>query len=105
MKAEEIAEKWQRNGLVQRSRGTLFHYHCEMFLNGATIEGPPSPEFHQWLQLYDNFITAKWEIFRTELSGVSSWLERGGPDRLPLQRRERRIVDHLGLEKVKRNQV
>ena len=78
MKAEEIAERWQHNGMVQRNRGTLFHYHCEMFLNGATIEGPPSPEFYQWLQLYDNVITARWEIFRTELSVFHLGLQVAG---------------------------
>ena len=78
MNAKEIAGKWQRNGVVQRAIGTLFHYHCEMFLNGATIEGPPSPEFYQWLQLYDNVITARWEIFRTELSVFHLGLQVAG---------------------------
>ena len=45
MKAEEIAEGWQHNGMGQRNRGTLFHYHCETFLNFATIEGPPRRNF------------------------------------------------------------
>ena len=47
-------------------------------MNGATIEGPPSPEFYQWLQLYDNFITEKWEIFRTELSVFHLGLQVAG---------------------------
>ena len=67
MMSDEIAATWHYNGLVQRSRGTLFHYHCEMFLNGASIEGPPSPEFYQWLMLFQNIITRDAEILRTEL--------------------------------------
>ena len=47
MSPEEIARKWERNGRVQRNRGTLMHFHCEAFLNGFMIEGPPSPEFCQ----------------------------------------------------------
>ena len=39
MTPTEIKQKWERNGLIQRSRGTLFHYHCEMFLNGAVVGG------------------------------------------------------------------
>ena len=37
MSVEEIMEKWEANGRVQRSRGTLMHYHVELYLNGATI--------------------------------------------------------------------
>ena len=28
---DEIIAKWARNGEVQRSRGTLLHFHCEAF--------------------------------------------------------------------------
>ena len=96
MSPDEIREKWERNGLVQRSRGTLLHFQIEAFLNMATIEvraasegnakrgrgpsstshgsgslrskGPPSPEFCQFLQIYDRYITATSRIYRTELS-------------------------------------
>ena len=78
MTAAEIKQKWGRNGLVQRSRGTLFHYHCEMFLNGATIQGPPSPEFFQWLQIYEHVITPASTIYRTELSLVHFGLRVAG---------------------------
>ena len=78
MSPGEIADKWQRNGLVQRSRGTLFHYHCEMFLNGATLEGPPSPEFYQWLQIYENVVTSNAKVHRTELSVFHVGLQVAG---------------------------
>ena len=45
MSVEEILEKWETNGRVQRSRGTLMHYHIEQHRSGATIEKPNSPEF------------------------------------------------------------
>ena len=53
MSTEDIARMWEANGLVQRSRGTLLHYHVEQFLNGASIEEPQSPEFKQFLQIYE----------------------------------------------------
>ena len=31
MADEEIIAKWARNGVVQRLRGTLLHFHCEAF--------------------------------------------------------------------------
>ena len=65
MSVEEIMEKWETNGEVQRSRGTLMHYHIEQYLNGATIEEPNSPEFEQFLELYDA-VLSEYQIFRTE---------------------------------------
>ena len=65
MSVEEIMEKWEANGRVQRSRGTLMHYHIEQHLNGATIEKPSSPEFDQFLEMYDA-VLSKYHIFRTE---------------------------------------
>ena len=65
MSVEEIMEKWETNGKVQRSRGTLMHYHIEQYLNGATIEEPNSPEFEQFLELYDA-VLSEYQIFRTE---------------------------------------
>ena len=78
MTPTEIKQKWERNGLIQRSRGTLFHYHCEMFLNGAVVEGPPSPEFCQFLQIFENVITTTSTIYRTELSLVHFGLRVAG---------------------------
>ena len=65
MSVEEIMEKWEANGRVQRSRGTLMHYHIEQYLNGAIIEKPNSPEFEQFLELYDA-VLSEYQIFRTE---------------------------------------
>ena len=65
--AEEIVDAWARNGEVQRARGTLLHYHAEMFLNGHTIEGPHSPEYTQFCSFYtDVILTNGWEVYRTE---------------------------------------
>ena len=44
MSGDEIAAAWRRNGLVQRSRGTLLHFTVEAFLNFDSIQGPYSPE-------------------------------------------------------------
>ena len=65
MSVEEIAEKWETNGRVQRSCGTLLHYHVEQYLNGATIEERNSPEFAQFLEMYDA-VLSKYKILRTE---------------------------------------
>ena len=78
MTPTEIKQKWERNCLIQRSRGTLFHYHCEIILNGAVVEGPPSPEFGQWLQIFENVITTTSTIYRTELSLVHFGLRVAG---------------------------
>ena len=69
MSPEEIARKWERNGRVQRNRGTLLHFHCEAFLNGHKIEGPPSPEFCQVSVLF---------LYR-EVSLCSSGFSTPGP--------------------------
>jgi len=68
MTDDEIIATWARNGEVQRSRGTLLHFHCEAFLNYATIEGPPPPEFVQFLDIYEHVITTSSTIYRTEIS-------------------------------------
>ena len=65
MSVEEIMEKWEANGRVQRSRGTLMHYHIEQHLNGATIEKPSSPELEQFLELFDA-VLSNYRILRTE---------------------------------------
>ena len=78
MTNEEIIAKWARNGEVQRSRGTLLHFHCEAFLNYATIEGPPSPEFCQFLDIYEHVITTSSTVYRTEISMFSCGLRVAG---------------------------
>ena len=66
--ADEIANDWATNGAVQRARGQLLHFHAEQFLNGCEIEEPHSPEFKQFLQIYDVIYSKGWQIFRTEFS-------------------------------------
>ena len=68
MSTEEIVQMWEANGLVQRSRGTLLHYHVEQFLNGASLEDPHSPEFKQFLQIYELVLSKEFEVYRTEIS-------------------------------------
>ena len=67
MTDDEIAARWQSNGHVQRSRGTLLHYQAEQFLNECTIEEPQSPEFQQFMHIYA-WIRERFEVYRTELS-------------------------------------
>ena len=52
------------------------HYHIEQYLNGCEIEQPWSPEFQQFLHLF-NGITSQ-RPFRTELSVFSSRLNIAG---------------------------
>jgi len=81
MSDAEICERWSQNGLVQRSRGTLLHYHVEQFLNGAAIEEPHSPEFKQFLHLYENVIAQHFIVLRTEISLFHVGLKVWGPKR------------------------
>ena len=53
------------------------HYQIEQFLNGCAIEEPQSPEFHQFLQLFQR-ISIDQRVFRTELSVFSSKLKVAG---------------------------
>ena len=78
MRDEEIVSQWSQNGLVQRSRGTLLHYHIEQYLNGVTIEEPHSPEFKQFLALYHSTIVGKMEVYRTEMSMYHAGLAVAG---------------------------
>ena len=57
MSVEEIMKRWEANGVVQRSRGTLLHYHAEQFLNGALIEEPRSPEFDRFVELHRSVLS------------------------------------------------
>ncbi len=71
----EITALWRKNGQVARSRGTLMHWQIEMFLNGAEIEQPQSPEFMQFMLLYE---TMQLRPYRTELSIYHSGLDVAG---------------------------
>ena len=74
---EAIIASWNRNGEVQRSRGTLMHFHIEQFLNGCAIGEPQSPEFQQFLKLFQR-ISIDQRAFRTELSVYSPQLNVAG---------------------------
>ena len=77
MTEKAIIASWNRNGEVQRNRGTLMHYHIEQFLNGCAIEEPQSLEFQQFAQLFQR-IAMDQRVFRTELSVFSSQLNVAG---------------------------
>jgi ATP-dependent exoDNAse (exonuclease V) beta subunit len=68
MSVDEIANLWERNGACQRARGQLLHYHAELFLNNQCIEEPHSPEFKQFMSIYNVLCSHGWKIFRTELA-------------------------------------
>ena len=72
----DIINSWTRNGAVQSSRGTLMHFHIEQYLNGCGIEQPWSPEFKQFVQLFNGITNQR--PFRTELSVFSSRLDIAG---------------------------
>ena len=71
---EDILHAWERNGKVQRNRGTLMHFHIEQYLNSCVIERPYSPEFEQFLALHEQVIQDHQIPFRTELSVFSKSL-------------------------------
>ena len=74
---EAIIASWNRNGEVQRNRGTLMHFHIEQFLNCCAIGEPQSPEFQQFLKLFQR-ISIDQRAFRTELSVYSPQLNVAG---------------------------
>ena len=74
---EAIIASWNRNGEAQRNRGTLMHFHIEQFLNGCAIGEPQSPEFQQFLKLFQT-ISIDQRAFRTELSVYSPQLNVAG---------------------------
>ena len=77
MTEEAIITSWNRNGEVQRNRGTLMHFHIEQFLNGCAIDEPQSPEFQQFLKLFQR-MSIDQRAFRTELSVYSPQLNVAG---------------------------
>ena len=91
--AEEIMADWEFNGAVQRARGTLLHYHCEEFLNGSEIQEPYSPEFAQFLLIYDTIFSKGWEIFRTEFCMYSSKLDLAGSAASPTTHESRPVPE------------
>ena len=68
MEDSEIVGMWKSSGQVASARGTLLHWHAEMFLNGRRLEAPHSPEFKMFLAIFD--VLRSWGLrpFRTELS-------------------------------------
>ena len=75
---EDILRTWDKNGKVQRNRGSLVHFHIEQYLNGCGIEPPCSPEFEQFLALHEQIIQDNQIPFRTELSVYSKGLNVAG---------------------------
>ena len=63
-----IASTWAFRGEVARARGTLLHYQAESYLNLREVEQPYSPEFKQFLLIYDSIIRDKMEVYRTEVN-------------------------------------
>ncbi len=68
MSDARIASTWAIRGEVARARGTLLHYQAESYLNGREVEQPYSPEFQQFLLIYDAIIRDKMEVYRTEVN-------------------------------------
>ena len=68
MKDSEIVEMWRSSGQVASARGTLLHWHAEMYLNGRTVEHPHSPEFSMFLAIFDVLRSWGLRVFRTEVS-------------------------------------
>jgi hypothetical protein len=70
---------WKRNGEIASKRGTLMHWHVEMFLNGAVMLGPMSPEFNHFLNYFREVMSVKGlEAYRTELSVFHTGLKCAG---------------------------
>jgi hypothetical protein len=69
MTNEQIEAKWEANRIVASSRGTLMHFHVEMFMNGSQVHGPHSTEFGYFQQFYREFMMTRGIVpVRTELS-------------------------------------
>ena len=69
MKEEQIIETWRVNGETQSKRGTLMHWHIELYLNGYDLAEPQSPEFLQFLVFKHSFMDAlRLMPIRTELT-------------------------------------
>ena len=63
----EIKEGWEFNGNVQRSRGTLMHWHIEQRLNGRHILPPHSTEFQMFFNFAKDWLWGKGrQVYRTE---------------------------------------
>ena len=75
---EDIIRTWDKNGRVQRNRGSLLHFLIEQYLNGCVIESPFSPEFEQFLALHEQVIQDNQIPFRTELSVYNKGLSIAG---------------------------
>ena len=70
---------WKRNGEIASKRGTLMHWHVEMFLNGAVMLGPMSPEFNHFLNYFREVMSVKGlEAYRTELFVFHTGLKCAG---------------------------
>ena len=69
MTEEQVIETWRVNGETQSKRGTLMHWHIELYLNGYDLAEPQSPEFLQFLVFKHSFMDPLRLIpMRTELT-------------------------------------
>jgi len=69
MTGPQIIEAWRVNGETQRLRGTLMHWHVELYLNGYDLAEPQSPEFLQFLAFKRRFMDPLGLVpMRTEVS-------------------------------------
>ena len=71
----DFLERWSLNGKVQRSRGTLMHFHCECMVNNVEVEEPHSPEFQQARAIYAQLLDMGLQPWRSELSMYSTMLQ------------------------------
>ena len=91
--ADEIVDAWARNGEAQRARGSLLHYHAEMFLNGYTVECPHSPEYKQFCRFYaDIIMNHGWDVYRTEATLFHCGLRMAGQADLICRDTEGKLV-------------
>ena len=69
MTESDIIDAWRVNGETQSKRGTLMHWHIEIYLNGYDVAEPHSPEFLQFLLFKRCFMDPLGLVpLRTELS-------------------------------------
>ena len=80
---DAILKRWEFNGQVARSRGTLLHYHCEQMMNGDIVETPHSPEFIQAQKIYEYLLGQGFQAYRAEVNIFHCGLQVAGqPDAL-----------------------
>lgn len=95
---QDIARHWGRAGEVGRKRGTLLHFHAEMYANSVPIEYPWSPELHQVVAILDVLSSDGWLPYRAEINIFHCQLRVAGQPDLIL----RNATGHLAILDWKR---